>query len=260
MMTSETKPAAQPSSGADVAMLALAAVFPFAAAWPYVVVLAGRESTLVQAAYGAAKVLQFALPIVWVGLVRRQNLRLPLALTPGYLLGASPERRGETAGVRAGLLFGIAVVSGMLLLYFFWLKPEQHLAHFAPLIATKARSFGMGTPLGFIAGAALLSLLHSLLEEYYWRWFLFGGLRRYMPPAAAVIASSLAFTAHHVVLLSSFFGGLNLPAIFFSLCVAIGGAFWAWLYHRSDSLLGPWFSHALIDAGIFVVGLDILWR
>ena len=30
------------------------------------------------------------------------------------------------------------------------------------------------------------------------------------------------------------------------------GAAWAWIYHRSGSLLGPWLSHLLIDAGIFV--------
>ena len=27
---------------------------------------------------------------------------------------------------------------------------------------------------------------------------------------------------------------------------------WAWLYHRSGSLLGPWLGHALVDAAIFV--------
>ena len=130
----------------------------------------------------------------------------------------------------------------------------------AALIATKATALGMGNPWRFVAGAVLLSSLHALLEEYYWRWFLFGGLRRFMPLPVAVAVSSLAFTAHHVILLASFFGGLTLPTVLFSLCVAVGGAAWAWIYHRSGSLLGPWLSHALIDAGIFVVGFDILWR
>jgi membrane protease YdiL (CAAX protease family) len=147
----------------------------------------------------------------------------------------------------------------MLAGYFFWLKPEQLIAPFASLIRSKAASFGMGSPATFIVGAALLSLVHSLMEEYYWRWFVFGGLRRYMPVAAAIALSSLAFTAHHVILLASFFGGLTLPAVLFSLCVAIGGAAWTWIYHRSGSLLGPWLSHAMIDAGIFVVGYSLIW-
>ena len=40
--------------------------------------------------------------------------------------------------------------------------------------------------------------------------------------------------------------------------VAIGGAFWAWLYNRTNSLLAPWVSHALIDAGIFWIGYDLV--
>jgi membrane protease YdiL (CAAX protease family) len=127
-------------------------------------------------------------------------------------------------------------------------------------MAAKAASLGMGSPERFILGGVLLSSIHALLEEYYWRWFLFGGLRRFMPVAAAVLVSSLAFTAHHVILLASFFGELWPATIFFSFCVAVGGAAWAWIYHRSGSLLGPWISHAMIDAGIFIVGYDLVWR
>ncbi len=239
------EPRDRPSRLAEIAALAFAAVFPFAAARLYLVVLAGHESGIVQAAYGAAKFVQFAFPALWVVVVCRQKLRLPIA---------------RAAGVKEGLLLGTTVVAGMMFMYFLWLKPEQVLAQSATLIASKARSFGMGSPATFIAGAVLLSSLHAFLEEYYWRWFLFGGLRRYMPLAAAIAVSALAFTAHHVVLLASLFGGLTLPAVLFSLCVAIGGAAWAWIYHRSGSLLGPWLSHAMIDAAIFVVGYDLIFQ
>ena len=51
----------------------------------------------------------------------------------------------------------------------------------------------------------------------------------------------------------------NLPlALFFSLCVAVGGAFWGWLYHQTGSLYAPWASHLLIDAGIMAVGYDMV--
>ena len=73
-----------------------------------------------------------------------------------------------------------------------------------------------------------------------------------MPVAAAIAVSAVAFTAHHVVLLaSSFFGGLTLPAVLFSLCVAIGGTAWALIYQRSGSLLGPWSSHGHDQCGDF---------
>ena len=233
------------SPRADAAALAFAALFPSAAAWLYLVVLARHPSAAVQTAYGAEKVLQFAFPLVWLVLIRRQKLYFPIR---------------STAGVKEGLALGLAVLAGTLLMYFLWLRPGRYLTGSAALIATKATALGMGSPWRYVAGAVLLSSIHSLLEEYYWRWFLFGGLRHFMPIAAAVAVSALAFTAHHVILLASFFGGLTLPTVLFSLCVAIGGAAWAVIYHRSGSLLGPWLSHALIDAGIFVVGFDLLWR
>ena len=196
-------------------------------------------------AYAAEKIVQFAFPAVWVTIVQRQKLRLV---------------RPSAAGVAEGLALGVAVLAGTLLLYFLWLKPAGYLAAAVGPITAKATALGMGSPARFILGGVLLSSIHALLEEYYWRWFLFGGLRRFMPVAAAVILSSLAFTAHHVILLAVFFGGWSRATIFFSLCVAVGGAAWAWIYHRSGSLLGPWLSHLLIDAGIFVVGYDLVWR
>ena len=230
---------------ADAAALCAAALFPSLATWLYFVVLSRHPSAAVQAAYAAEKIVQFAFPAVWVLLVRRQRLHW-----------TKPSR----AGIGESLALGVAVLAGMLAVYFLWLKPAGYLAASVGPIAAKATSLGMGSRTSFILGGILLSTVHSLLEEYYWRWFLFGGLRRFMPVVAAVVLSSLAFTAHHVILLAVYFGGLWPATIFFSFCVAVGGAAWAWIYHRSGSLLGPWLSHLLIDAGIFVVGYDLILR
>ena len=64
------------------------------------------------------------------------------------------------------------------------------------------------------------------MEEYYWRWFAFGRLRRICPLWLAVAVSSGAFMLHHVVVLSAYvqpqyFWGV---AFFFSLMVAAAGA------------------------------------
>src|SRR2546421_401644 len=47
-------------------------------------------------------------------------------------------------------------------------------------------------------------------------------------------------------------------ALPFSLCVAAGGAVWAWLYYRTQSLYAAWASHAVIDAAIFAIGFDMV--
>jgi hypothetical protein len=45
----------------------------------------------------------------------------------------------------------------------------------------------------------------------------------------------------------------------FSLCVAAGGAFWAWLYHRSGSLFAAWISHLQVDVAIMAVGYEMVF-
>src|SRR5439155_785789 len=81
------------------------------------------------------------------------------------------------------------------------------------------------------------------------------------PLGAAAALSALAFTAHHVVVLAVYFPGptefltVVLP---FALCVGVGGAVWAWLYDRAQSLYAPWLSHLIIDAAILVVGYDLV--
>jgi hypothetical protein len=161
-------------------------------------------------------------------------------------------------GVLLGLAFGAAVLAAILGSYYFWLQPAGLLAPAGQAIADKVTHFGVTGPAGFAVMGIFYSLVHSLLEEYYWRWFIFGRLRRLLPLPAALLLSSLAFTAHHVIVLAFYFGWRSPATVAFSLGVAVGGLVWAWIYHRSGSLLGPWLSHALADTAIFAVGYSLV--
>ncbi len=109
--------------------------------------------------------------------------------------------------------------------------------------------------------AVFYSAIHSLLEEYYWRWFVFGQLSRICHIPMAIAVSSIGFAAHHVLVLGLYFGYSGPAAMFtllFTMAIVIGGAFWAWLYRASNSLISSWLSHALIDAAIFAIGYTML--
>lgn len=58
--------------------------------------------------------------------------------------------------------------------------------------------------------------------------------------------------------MATFFSWVSPWTNLFSVSVAVGGVFWAWLYDRSGSLLGPWLSHLLVDAAIFTVGYGLV--
>jgi membrane protease YdiL (CAAX protease family) len=97
-------------------------------------------------------------------------------------------------------------------------------------IRAKIEEFNSASPIRYVGLAGFLAVVHSLLEEYYWRWFVFGRLRKILSLPAAIALSSLAFMAHHVVVLGRFFpNDFWTAAVPFSLCIAVGGGFWAWL-------------------------------
>ena len=196
-----------------------------------------------QAIYAVAKVVQFVFPIAWVlGAQRRR----PRASRP------------VTRGVGWGLVFGLAAAAAMLAVYHNWLKSTDFFAAAEGQMREKIAGFQLGEPWKFVALGVFYSLFHSLLEEYYWRWFVFGQLRMMTPVWVAVAVSSLGFMAHHVIVLAKYFGLASPVTWVLSLGIAMGGAFWAWLYHRSGSLLGPWLGHLLVDAAIFAAGYEIV--
>jgi membrane protease YdiL (CAAX protease family) len=227
----------------DLLAVVAAMVFPTLATWLYFVVFAGSAAMPIVA--GLCKVAQFGFPAIWVFGVRRQAFRLS---------------RPAADGLGVGVGFGLLAVAALAVLYLSVFKSSELLAGVPRQIEAKLDDIGANTPLRFLALAVFYSALHSLLEEYYWRWFVFGGLRRWAGVATAVALSSLAFMAHHVIVIGTFLGSEQLwtATLPLSFAVAAGGAVWAILYHRTGSLYACWVSHALVDAGLLAVGYDLI--
>jgi len=230
------------SSRANLAAVVFAIVIPSVVTLAYFVVVAGQPASLQQSVAVIGKVIQFAFPAVWVFVVLREKVGCPC-----------PTRRGIGEGVG----FGLLVAGSMLAVALLWLKPVGFFDGPSEAIRAKIQDLGLNTVAKYAAAGLFYSLCHSLMEEYYWRWFVFRRLRDFARPPTAIAISSLGFMAHHVIVLAVFFGWASPATYLFSAAVAIGGAVWAWIYQRSDSLYGPWFSHLLVDAAIFTIGYDL---
>jgi len=227
----------------DWAAVLVALVLPSITTWIYFFGAEDAAAGTQVGVFNAVKSLQFALPAVWVLAVQRGHM----TLTPRY-----------TGGVAAGVAFGALVAAGTAGLYLAFLRNSPLLAQGIPEMRSKLAGFGIDRTWEYLLLGVFYSLIHSLLEEYYWRWFVFGQLRRSMAFAPAATISSLGFMAHHVLVLGKYFGFASPATWLLSACVAVGGWVWAWLYERTGSLVGPWISHLLVDAAIFAVGYDIV--
>jgi membrane protease YdiL (CAAX protease family) len=240
-------PAPPPSTAADRTILVVALVLPTLVTWLYFEALANQPAALQQATYGIGKTIQFALPAVWVFLVLHQRQSWQW-----------PNKAHMTVGLFVGAVFGLALMGLMVALYYGWLKPQGLFTAPAAEVKHKVASFGVKSAAAYIALATFYSLVHSLLEEYYWRWFVFGHACGRLALPTAIAVSSVGFSAHHVLVLAKYFGYGSPLTWLFTLGIVIGGAVWAWLYRKSGSLAGPWLSHALVDATIFVIGWDLV--
>ena len=231
----------------SISLIVFVLLFPLVQAYLYFMLMADWQPTFQRTTYSLSKAAMLALPLFCTMKIARE----PWLARPF-----------NKRGLLEGSVFGIIAMVTIGLVYYLWFKPAGLLGQgTAPdaAITEKVTTFGMATPLRFILLGVFVSFIHSGLEEYYWRWFAFGQLRRIIPTAAAIIVAGLGFMLHHIIIIGVYFGFTRPETWFFSLAVALGGAYWCWLYVRKDSIYAPWLSHAWIDMAIFIVGYDIVF-
>ncbi len=201
-----------------------------------------KDSEAAQPVYGSAKIFILSWPIIATILILRRPLGWKIQPITAHL-----------RAIPMGLLSGVGIAALIALLM---TTPLANLVKSASGSIEK-KVIDLGVEEHFLLFAICLSLFHSLLEEYYWRWFVYGNLRNLVSRPAAHAIAAVGFSLHHIVVTSQFF-----PlawALFFSLSVGIGGFFWSWIYQRQGTLAGAWASHAVVDAALMTVAYTMMY-
>ncbi|MDR1484199.1 MAG: CPBP family intramembrane metalloprotease [Planctomycetaceae bacterium] len=246
-----------------ILVLISALIFPSLLTFVYFVLLSGESGGVQRLVYGAGKIFQFLIPIIFIFFLERQIVR---TTDKFHSIANGDQNSGKFKlyYLGEGIFFGLFVFCAMFFLYCFCIGvkggelAEGSAAH--RVIVDKVSGFGLIDWRLFFLLGFFYSVIHSGLEEYYWRWFVFGKLRVICGVWTAIIISGLGFAAHHVILLHTFFGLGSVLCPLGSIAIAIGGIYWAWLYQRSGNLWGAWFGHGIIDAAIFLIGYMICFR
>ncbi|MCH8965350.1 MAG: CPBP family intramembrane metalloprotease [Planctomycetes bacterium] len=228
---------------------------------------AADSTSIVQILYFASKAIIFSFPAAWWLIVERRaravsfssrgstdgenvaQCEYPRELPTGRDFIPLAARGDIALGVGSGALIGASLWCMYLVMFRGVID--------ADVLAERVRQFGMYEH--FLLYMMFLAIINSGLEEYYWRWFVFGRLRAKIGASAAVVLSSLAFAAHHFVALHEFLGSAWLAGLF-SVGIAIGGAVWACLYHHTGRLWGVWASHCVVDVAALSIGYSILFH
>jgi uncharacterized protein len=172
-----------------------------------------------------------------------------LVVEKGRPSWSPPRRGGLLTGALSGVVMGAVVVAAGAVAVHQGLDPAE--------LSAAAREMGLGSAPAFLAGAAAWTFVNSLIEEYVYRWFVFGQCERLLGGRAAIWAAAAVFTAHHVIAVSRYLdAGLTILA---SAGVFTGGVIWAWLYRRYRSIWPGWISHVVVDAAVFGVGWWLLF-
>ena len=219
----------------------LAMVVPTLGTVVYFVIMG--QSRAAQLFYGATKLFTLVWPMLIVLGLEKKRLRFK---------GIDWARHFRA--VPMGILLGAVIVALMVVLFRFTIIGD-YVRGCSDVVRGKAVDLGF---LGcYWTFAVFLSLGHSALEEYYWRWFVFGSLVRFTPVGWAYFLAGLSFAGHHYVVLGTFFP-LWLAAVLGTL-VGVGGVIWCWLFRKYGSLAGAWVSHLMVDAGIMWIGYELIF-
>ena len=223
--------------------VALGMLLPFCGALFYFAIL--KQSLVAKVLYACVKVFTVVWPVVavyWLG-VRRMS---PVTRDANRHLRALP------LGAISGIVIGGAIVALMN-----FGPVHAYVTEMAPRLRDRLEFFGIHSVATYVVWCAFLAGLHSLIEEFFWRWFVFGTLRTLVTRNLALFLASLSFALHHYVICWQYVSPVG--AMIFGTAVGVGGWIWCWMVERQGTLAGAWLSHALVDAGIFVVGYQLLF-
>ena len=217
-----------------------AMILPGVASLFYFVLLGDRPTA--KAVYAAVKIFTVFWPVLCLWLILRE--RLPRI---------NPRDPKHRKALPLGLLTGAGIAA---LMFGLMQTPIGAVVRScAPAVRSKARELGFLDH--YWTFAIFLSLVHSLIEEYYWRWFVFGRLRQVVSRRGAHLLAGLAFSAHHVVVLTQYFPVFW--GVTFGLGAGVGGVIWSLMYEKQGTLTGAWLSHLIADLAIMTIGHVLLF-
>ena len=192
--------------------------------------------------------------MIFIGLQMFESVIVAFLLFYGWLLavpllghGIPRERLKATSkavmlGVGSGLLFFLFIYGGLYWLHIYLLDIDQ--------LRVLLLEWGFSGR-GEIWLVLILLVANPILEEVYWRGYIYEKLRRDGTAKYAILVTSAFYTLYHLLSVIPIFEGLyGLIAV---VPVFIAGIFWGYIREKTGSITAAIIGHVLSDMGIIFV-------
>ncbi|MGK7379301.1 CPBP family intramembrane glutamic endopeptidase [Planococcus sp. 1R117A] len=192
--------------------------------------------------------------MIFIGLQLLENVAITFLLFYSWLLfvpladKAFPkeqlklDKQGVILGIGSGLLFFVFIFGGLSWLHIYLLDIEY--------LRALLLDWGFSGP-GEVGLVLVLLLANPLLEELYWRGYIYNKLRAKRRALYAIGISAAFYTLYHLLsIIPIFETGFSFVAV---LPVFIAGLFWGYIREKTGSITATIISHALSDFGIVCV-------
>jgi membrane protease YdiL (CAAX protease family) len=182
------------------------------------------------------------IPLLDRVVIHRQNMR-------GFL------RFTGLVNIRKSLLPGL-FIGGVFLaaIYLFFLIFNRQLIDTSTMTTALGRwNLDSGNLFVFLF---MMIVGNSILEEIYWRGYIFSRLKELTGPGNTVILTALFYTSYHLITTITLFSLAQ--GLLLSSSIFLVGVFWAYLRIRYESIIPAVISHLLADLGLMLIYLKYL--
>lgn len=154
-------------------------------------------------------------------------------------------------GVFLALGLGV-VIYGIILGGYFILRPYFD---FSKIAGNLTQNAGV-TKDNFLYVSLYISFVNSLLEEFFFRGFLFTNLKRNSGTAVAYSLSAVVFGLYHVAMMIGWFGFWLNALVMVGLFA--GGVIFNWLNEKLGCIYASWLTHMFANFAINTIGFILL--
>ena len=157
-----------------------------------------------------------------------------------------PKKKGLLLSVVLGVSVYAVILGGYFLLSPFF--------DFSGIAGSLTENAGV-TKENFLAVSLYISFANSLLEEFFFRGFLFSNLKP-VSRGGAYLFSSAVFALYHVAMMLGWFSPLLFVLVMLGL--AAGGMIFNYLNEKLDTLYCSWLVHMFANFAINTIGFMLL--